>query len=883
MFAADDLAAWLIGMLADAGGKKLTTLALGTDQERALRSAVTAAVRRTAAELGPGNNEQSAQLAAVISQVFNEPVPGTPPAGHTTVLEALQLGIAEQLAVLDDASLTGTGQSSADVLGVSGAVVGEKLTGHLLREIVNRGARGGPLFPLASQLNDDATHLQGQRLEAALSQLADEIRYALARRDAAKTVAGSVAMKELAGTVREAAEVDCPPVVMNLPDRGTLFVGRARELYLLDRALALQGDVVVQAVHGLGGIGKSTLAARWASLNLNRYNPVWWISADTQSAIDRGLAALALALDSDLRTLPPEMRREWAVQWLATHQGWLVVLDNANDPTHVKALLARTASGRFLITSRRATGWHGIAKPLQLSVLTEAEAIDLLTKIASGPIDLVGAAELCKELGYLPLAIEQAGAYLTETGITPRSYMNLLAKYPSEMYRVSAEGGDASRAIARIWDVTLDRLAGEPLAGQLLRILAWYSPNKIPRGLVDSAGREFDVVRALGRLAAYSMITIDDDFLALHRLVQAVARTPDADSSHRTVETVADARRQAITMLEAALPGADQRAAWRAWEVLLPHVEALTSHIPPEADNAAITRIINRTALFLIDRKADDQAIAYFQRALDSCQRVLGPDHQDTMACWNNLAFAYQSAGELDLAIALFEQNLEDRLRILGPDHPDTLTSRNNLAYANQLRGRLAPTIPHHEQTLEDRIRVLGPDHPQTLISRNNLAHAYKEAGELTRAIPLYKQALEDRIRILGPDHPQTLISRNNLAHAYFSAGDLPRAIPLFKQVADEASQLLPPRHPIIESIKADLMVMGWMKGSKFTSLAQLIARRQRAIETSNLLSRAADGTPLLVSSMISALGCRRSAGGRVRGFKRSAQFLGESRRLSVS
>ena len=81
------------------------------------------------------------------------------------MLEALQAGIAGQLAVLDDASLTGTGQSSADVLGVPGTVVAEKLTGHLLREIVVRGSRGGPLFPLASQLNDDVTHLQGQRLE----------------------------------------------------------------------------------------------------------------------------------------------------------------------------------------------------------------------------------------------------------------------------------------------------------------------------------------------------------------------------------------------------------------------------------------------------------------------------------------------------------------------------------------------------------------------------------------------------------------------------------------------------------------------------------------------------------------------------------------------
>ena len=119
----------------------------------------------------------------VVSQGFGEPVTSAPLAGHATVLEALQAGIAGQMSVLDDASLTGTGRSSADVLGVPSSVLAQTLTGHLLREIVIRGARSGPLFPLASQLNDDVTHLQGQRIEVRFGQLADEVRQAFARLD----------------------------------------------------------------------------------------------------------------------------------------------------------------------------------------------------------------------------------------------------------------------------------------------------------------------------------------------------------------------------------------------------------------------------------------------------------------------------------------------------------------------------------------------------------------------------------------------------------------------------------------------------------------------------------------------------------------------------
>lgn len=185
-FVADDLAAWLVGLLAERGRKKLTTFVLGTEQERALRSAATAAVEQVGTQLRPGNVEQAEHVALVIGQVFHEPVSAAPLAEQHTMLEALQAGIAGQLAVLDDASLTGQRQSSADLLRVPGAVLAEKLTADLLREIVVRGSRGGPLEPLAAQLNHDVTHLQGQQIHDAVRQLSGEILGALARLDAAR-------------------------------------------------------------------------------------------------------------------------------------------------------------------------------------------------------------------------------------------------------------------------------------------------------------------------------------------------------------------------------------------------------------------------------------------------------------------------------------------------------------------------------------------------------------------------------------------------------------------------------------------------------------------------------------------------------------------------
>jgi hypothetical protein len=185
-FVADDLAAWLVALVADTSRKRITTLVLGTDQERALRSAATAAVAQVGREVRPGDDEQAEHVALVITEVFREPAAATPLAEHHTMLEALQTGIAVQLAVLDDASLTGQRQSAADLLGVPGTVLAEKLTSNLLREIVARGSRGGALAPLAAQLNHDVTHLQGQQIHHAVRQLRGEILEALARLDAAR-------------------------------------------------------------------------------------------------------------------------------------------------------------------------------------------------------------------------------------------------------------------------------------------------------------------------------------------------------------------------------------------------------------------------------------------------------------------------------------------------------------------------------------------------------------------------------------------------------------------------------------------------------------------------------------------------------------------------
>ena len=158
------------------------------------------------------------------------------------------------------------------------------------------------------------------------------------------------------------------------------------------------------------------------------------------------------------------------------------------------------------------------------------------------------------------------------------------------------------------------------------------------------------------------------------------------------------------------------------------------------------------------------QAIAVGEPLTADLERLLGPDHPDTLNSRNSLAAAYLAAGRVAEAIPLFEQTLAVRQRLLGPDHPETLTSQNNLASAYQDAGRIAEAIRLYELTLAIRERLLGADHPSTLNSRGNLAAAYLAAGRIAEAIPLLEQTLAGRERVLGPDHPDTRTSRKNLA-----------------------------------------------------------------------------------------------------------------------
>jgi tetratricopeptide (TPR) repeat protein len=603
-----------------------------------------------------------------------------------------------------------------------------------------------------------------------------------------------------AGNLPPPQSIGAGTVVHNLPQASAVFVGRDLKV-LADQLDGDDAGVVVgqAAVHGLGGIGKSELVNHYARAYLSRYSLVWWITADTVDGLGLGLAALTRRLHP-AGTLADA--QAWAVGWLQGNTGWLLVLDNVEDVNDITDLLGTIGGrGQVLVTTRRDLGAARWARsgltPLRLGLLTRESSVDLLTRLTGRREDVDAAGLLAAELGDLPLALEQAAAYISQHDqMSFDDYRTLLSDQFDRVAGDAGQGGTADRSVAAVWTVTMTATARtNPLATWVMDVLAWLAPDGLPDDvLTPLANNPADVDDALAVLVSYSMISRAAGIVGVHRLVQAVTR-----NTQQAAGTAAAVQELVVGLLEAAIPDdpVNNVPGWPRWDALLPHVDILARNLPIDHRLTAMYYIEDRAATYRQFQGQTGAAIDGFEKVVADYRRVLGNDHPSTLTSRNNLANAYQSADRVADAINEYEKVLADRRRVLGEEHPSTLTSRNNLASAYQSADRVAEAIDELEKVLADCQRVLGKDHPFALGSRNNLASAYQAAGRAAEAIDELEKVLADYRRVLGEEHPSTLTSRNNLAGAYQAAGRVAEAINESVEVLADARRVLGPNHQL--------------------------------------------------------------------------------------
>src|SRR5271166_4591495 len=605
-------------------------------------------------------------------------------------------------------------------------------------------------------------------------------------------------------------------VVGDIPREAPGFQPRPDLLAELDRV-----DQGVQLLTGTLGAGSTQLAAAYARAKLAAgWRLVAWVNAENTGNLLAGLAAVADTVELSVGGSRRDAADAGRIvrHWLETDgDNCLLVFDDAENPDVLREFVP-VGAARVLITSTRQP-----SATRQTSVSVDVFSADEALTFLAGPtgLDDAGkAAAVAAELGHLPLALAQAAAVIAGHRLAYGAYLDRLRTLPVQEHLTQQEGQAYPPGVAGAVLLSLQAVWAADRAGvstRMLEIMAVLSAAGVRRELLHIAGQAgvlasgghrvsaAQVDRALEWLSHRSLLSfsLDGQTVIMHRLVAQVVRDWLA---HR--ERLAAVCRVAASVLEAraiTLGRSQDRPAVRDVPQQVKALLENTAGLAGEADKE-LARILLRlrfVALYHLIELGDStpQAISVGEPLTADLERLLGPDHPDTLNSRNSLAAAYLAAGRVTDAIPLLEQTLATRERLLGPGHPRTLSSRSNLASAYRDGGRVAEAISLLEQTLADRERVLGPEHPDTRTSRKNLATAHQDGGQAAEAIPLFVPTSSGWPRVLRPEHPDTQTSRKNLANAYWDGGQVAEDIPPVEQVvagresqppADAVTQLLP-------------------------------------------------------------------------------------------
>jgi tetratricopeptide (TPR) repeat protein len=580
-----------------------------------------------------------------------------------------------------------------------------------------------------------------------------------------------------------------PDIWGHVPKRNRNFTGRQDLLAELRRraSSATPTAVLPQAVHGIGGVGKTQLAIEYAYHYAEEYQLVWWISADQVALVRNTIAALAPRLGlTDI----PTGRVEDAVAAVidALRRGkpyyrWLLVFDNADEPDDISEFFP-ASQGHIIVTSRN-RGWADVYDALEVDVFTRDESRQYLKRRVPGIAQDDGD-QLAHELGDLPLALEQAAALLAQTVMTVPMYLELLAKESDRVLAENPPPSDYPVPVAAAWSLSVTRLREQtPYALELLQRCAFFGPTPISLDLLDRGRYVLDspmkeilrdgilmsrAIRALGR---YSLARIDQfrRTVEVHRIIQRLIR------NELDPELQFSMRHEVHLLLAASDPGdPDNIDNWPKYVELLGHV-APAEVVTCRSDVVRqlyqnVVRYMYITGNYTSALSAADDALTQW-----TAESALGENDKFVLIMSRLKVQVLRALGRYEESYELTAQTLERMREVLGEDHEETLILMNGHCVDLRAQGDFKGSLAHTKVTLEHHNLVFGPDHPRTLMAMNNLAEDFELNSEYTEARVLNEKLYEEKRFVYHSDsHPLVLLTLNALARIMREEGHYRKA-----------------------------------------------------------------------------------------------------------
>ena len=651
-------------------------------------------------------------------------------------------------------------------------------------------------------------------------------------------------MPAMASLERKSPSPQAPKQLFTVPlPENPFFTARDEVLDELKKTLDKSG---IAALTGLGGVGKTQTAAHYAYQHRRHYPWVLWVRAQSADTLFADLSQLAGRL-----ALPKREAKEQSViveavlRWLDEQERWLLVLDNVEDYGVVRDLARKaSANGHHVVITTQIQALAAIGRQRLLPMDEEQGAALLLRRAnrlaADAPLsnaeagEAALAREISREVGGLPLALDQAGAYLEETGCGLQDYLTLLRQRLKELTERRGGLDSDHLSVAATFLTSFEKLARQnQAAAELLKATAFLPPDAIPEEIFTEGAAKFgpilqgaasdslkwnDAISAAFRFSLLERVPAKKQ-LAVHRMVQAVAR------SRMSAEERAQWAEQVVCAVNAAFPNVEF-AVWDKCERLLPSAQlcAVLVHeyglSSPEA-----ARLLNQAGYYLNERARHTEAEPLMRRALAISEKSLGPEHPTVAIHLNNLAQLLLATNRLREAEPLMRRVLDIDERSYGPEHLDVAIDLNNLAQLLQATNRLAEAEPLMRRALAIDEKALGPDHPKVAIRLNNLAVLLKATNRLGGAEPLMRRALAIDEKSLGPGHPYVAIRLTNLAGLLKATNRPGEAEPLYRRALAMGEKTLGPDHPYV--------------AIRLTNLAGLLQATNRLGEAEPLMRRA--------------------------------------------